>query len=131
MAGAQESISVTLRGPTLEGYANEILKGQTAGLTLELAQYTKFEVLMQLHKVLQHPTGYYESQIRYVRDSLDSYRVDDNGVIYGPWLEGTGSRNSPVTAFPGYHTFRIVKNRMAQKNKAIIQAWAARAVKML
>ena len=31
--------------------------------------------------------------------------VDDSGVIYGPWLEGTGSRNE-TTRFKGYSTFR-------------------------
>jgi hypothetical protein len=28
---------------------------------------------------------------------------DDIAKPYGPWLEGVGSRNSPVTRFPGYH----------------------------
>ena len=28
---------------------------------------------------------------------------DDIAKPYGPWLEGVGSRNAPVTRFPGYH----------------------------
>ena len=31
--------------------------------------------------------------------------VTDGGVIYGPWLEGTGSRNE-TTRFKGYSMFR-------------------------
>jgi hypothetical protein len=31
--------------------------------------------------------------------------VQDGGVIYGPWLEGVGSRNR-TTRFKGYFTFR-------------------------
>ena len=27
-------------------------------------------------------------------------------VFSKPWLEGIGSRNSPVTRFPGYHALR-------------------------
>jgi hypothetical protein len=28
--------------------------------------------------------------------------VNDGRSLYGPWLEGTGSMNLPVTRFPGY-----------------------------
>jgi hypothetical protein len=31
---------------------------------------------------------------------------ETNDLPYGPWLEGLGSRNSPVTRFPGYHSLR-------------------------
>lgn len=31
---------------------------------------------------------------------------ETNELEYGPWLEGIGSRNSPVTKFPGYHSLR-------------------------
>lgn len=93
----------------------------------EIADYAKFEVLSQLDSVLQNPTGYYESQIRKDRVSVESYSVNDSNVIYGPWLEGIGSRNSPVTRFAGYHTFRIVRNRMAQKAADIADAAIRRA----
>jgi hypothetical protein len=29
-----------------------------------------------------------------------------NHLKYGPWLEGVGSRNSPVTRFPGYFSLK-------------------------
>jgi hypothetical protein len=45
-------------------------------------------------QVLQHPTGYYQSKITVERAGT-GYRVTDQGVVYGPWLEGTGSRNAP------------------------------------
>jgi hypothetical protein len=38
--------------------------------------------------------------------------VHDDGVIYGPWLEGTGSRNAPVTRFPGYGSFRRASQQL-------------------
>lgn len=31
---------------------------------------------------------------------------DDIAKPYGPWLEGVGSRNAPVTRFEGYHALR-------------------------
>lgn len=64
-------------------------------------------VRARLGLVLQNPTGYYESRIAV--DRRQTYRgVWDQNVIYGPWLEGTGSRNK-TTKFKGYHTFRRVK----------------------
>jgi len=68
------------------------------------------EVRSTLGRVLQHPTGYYESRV------VADYRsrppsVHDSRVVYGPWLEGIGSRNA-TTRFKGYHTFRLVAQRL-------------------
>ncbi|MGV9803926.1 hypothetical protein ACWDTP_38425, partial [Mycobacterium sp. NPDC003449] len=50
-----------------------------------------------------------------------SYEVNDGGVVYGPWLEGTGSRNAPVTRFRGYATFRRVKAMIDRRAPGIAQ----------
>lgn len=71
----------------------------------EVGDYGVQVIQEELDDVLRHPTGYYRSQIHTVRRGAH-VTIDDNDVIYGPWLEGTGSRNSPVTRFPGYFTFR-------------------------
>lgn len=68
------------------------------------------EVHAELGRVLQHPTGYYESRV--VADyGKRPPSVHDSMVIYGPWLEGIGSRNA-TTRFKGYATFRRVAQRM-------------------
>lgn len=123
---ASYGISLRLKGPIVEGRAPAIVKAMTEIALEELADYTRFEVLMQLDSVLVNPTGYYESQIVADRVAPDIYSINDSGVIYGPWLEGVGSRNYPVTKFAGYHTFRIVRNRMAQKAMAVAEAAIAR-----
>jgi hypothetical protein len=71
----------------------------------------------RLERVLRNPTGYYQSQIGVRRDGGD-WRVDDNNVIYGPWLEGTGSRNR-TTRFKGYATFRHVTQIMERQIQRI------------
>lgn len=48
----------------------------------------------------------------------------DNNAVYGPWLEGTGSRNSPTTRFPGYHSFR----RATQQVEARADEYAQPAI---
>jgi hypothetical protein len=54
-----------------------------------------------------HP-GLYVSQIHTELMVDDSAMITDTPVVYGPWLEGVGSRNFPVTRFRGYHTFRVM-----------------------
>jgi hypothetical protein len=125
---ADTAVYVHMSGPIFEGRAPLMTEQMTASAVAEVADYAKFEVLMQLHEVLQHPTGHYESQITDQPISPTLHRIHDNQVIYGPWLEGVGSRNYPVTRFKGYHTFRIVKNRMRAKAQAIIEAHVARVV---
>ncbi|PRY35343.1 hypothetical protein [Umezawaea tangerina] len=50
---------------------------------------------------IRERTGAYES--RMVSEDQGFATVDhDHGSLYGPWLEGTGSQNAPVTVFPGY-----------------------------
>ena len=55
--------------------------------------------------------GFYASQINTDRQ-VNQVAINDKDVIYGPWLEGVGSRNSPVTRFKGYHTFRVVSQEL-------------------
>jgi hypothetical protein len=121
------NVYVRLQGPTVQGLATPILTGMLDVALEEVASYTQHEVSMELASVLQNPTGYYESQIRTDRVSAEAYSVNDSNVIYGPWLEGIGSRNA-TTRFKGYATFRRVRNRMAQKAGEIIEAAIGRAV---
>ena len=41
-------------------------------------------------------------------------KLDDGKVIYGPWLEGTSSRNQ-ATQFKGYASFRKTKDYMQKQ----------------
>ena len=51
-----------------------------------------------------NPTGWYKSHI--TPKKLGAlWVVQDSGVVYGPWLAGTSSRNSR-SRFKGYHHWR-------------------------
>ncbi len=54
----------------------------------------------------------------------EASEIRDNNAVYGPWLEGTGSRNAPTTRFPGYHSFR----RATQQVEAHAAEYARPAV---
>lgn len=110
--------SIKTSGPVFDGRANKALRQFREEVIKEVAQEGEKLVKRPLHTVLQHPTGYYESQIR-AEQHGGSWTVNDSGVVYGPWLEGTGSRNAPVTRFRGHKTFEKVKGQLNRKTKSI------------
>ena len=79
----------------------------------ELADYGLFLLQMRLDRVLQNPTGYYQSRLRIDRMGTDR-TITDSNIVYGPWLEGTSFRNQ-ATRFKGYHSFRTVGRQLDQK----------------
>lgn len=74
------------------------------GITDDIAKRGLELVQANLASSLRHPTGYYQSQVQ-VRDHPDGKAINDGGVVYGPWLEGVGSRNRS-TRFKGYFSYR-------------------------
>lgn len=103
-------VSVSKHGPLFDGRAAKAVRDFCDAAEEEIAQEGVSLVRAQLGRVLQHPTGYYESQVQADRASGD-WRVTDGDVIYGPWLEGVGSRNQ-TTRFKGYMTFRKTAKRI-------------------
>jgi hypothetical protein len=99
-----------LVGPLFTGALNAAVDRKVHEIEDVVAQRAVNMVQAQLSNVLQHPTGYYESKIRTDRVT-QGVSVNDDMVIYGPWLEGVGSRNK-TTRFKGYATFRLVGQRV-------------------
>lgn len=95
---------VHVSGPLFDGRGAHALDVAADRIEKVVADRGADLVHMQLGRVLRHPTGYYQSHITREQRS-DFSVVTDRGVIYGPWLEGTGSRNK-TTRFKGYATFR-------------------------
>lgn len=108
------AIRLETRGPYPEDRVDEICLDYLEDAVGQVGQQALSGVHGLLNERIQEPTPYYETQIRMQRggDVAGGYDSDvtpavvhDRGVIYGWWLEGIGSRNSPVTRFRGYHTF--------------------------
>ena len=57
--------------------------------------------------------GYYRRNVHGRVSNLNG-RIDDGGVVYGPWLEGV-SRGNETTRFKGYASFRKT-SQWLQKN---------------
>jgi hypothetical protein len=101
------------------GDADRLVDGMCADIERQVGQVGEQMVRARLDAVLQNPTGYYESQITSEPDGGD-IEITDGGVVYGPWLEGTGSRNR-TTRFKGYATFRRVAQALDQRAQGIAE----------
>jgi hypothetical protein len=119
MPGFRVDTKIRTKGPIFQ---NPTARIEAFLLAAEerVAQEGKNLVLQRLEVVLKNPTGYYESQIQTERVG-DSWEVNDTRrVLYGPWLEGTGSRNA-ATRFKGYRTFRTVRQELDSKTAGIVR----------
>lgn len=112
-------INVRKRGPIFDGRAAKAAHDFADESERRIANEGVNMVRTQLGQVLKHPTGYYESQIQTDRQFNDTL-ITDNDVVYGPWLEGTGSRNQS-TRFKGYATFRKIKQRLEGESGSIAE----------
>jgi len=111
-------------GPFFEpGNAERVLRDMCSDIVDEVAAQASADVHTNLNTSIRHPTPYYETQIRIESRGFNERSVNDSGVIYGPWLEGTGSRNR-TTRFKGYASFR----RAAQSTQARVPQLARAAV---
>lgn len=91
---------VIVSGPFFDGRAAKAVADFTREARHEVAKQAKANVAMLLDRYLKHPTPYYETQL--FIDWGDPDLVKNHVKKYGPWLEGTGSRNAPKTRFKGY-----------------------------
>lgn len=96
---------IVVRGPFFD---HPLRAHEAAILCLDVREEVGRQALADWHENLsasiRHPTPYYETQVT-VQERGGATVVHDRGVIYGPWLEGVGSRNR-TTRFKGYFSLR-------------------------
>lgn len=113
------TITFIVAGPMFDGRARALLE---VGIK-DAQEAVGEEGINRLHTQFDisfiNPTGYYASQV--VTDwQKNDLSVNDSGVVYGPWLEGTSSRNLS-SRFKGYASFRIVTEQLQADVTAIAQ----------
>lgn len=115
-------VLVRAKGPLLDGATKRVVKKHLTAMKKALGDDLVDQVQQQLDRVLVNPTGHYRSQIDYtVNQGSGAVVVHDRGVVYGPWLEGTGSRNA-TSRFKGYATFRkIMQQAQADVDKVALE----------
>lgn len=113
-------IDVDYSGPLFTGE----LKGRIRRMATEMKQSVGQAAISELHRLMDQmfrkPTPYYETQVVLERQ-VDDLVIHDRGVIYGPWLEGVGTRNRS-TRFKGYRIWRRTKQEIADRAPDIVGA---------
>jgi hypothetical protein len=104
-------VEVTTSGPLFDGRYKAELRAALDDIEDAVAQQAYSNVMANLNASIRNPTPYYETQI-VVQNAVTGREVNDRGIVYGPWLEGVGSRNA-TSRFKGYSSFR----RAAQKTE--------------
>jgi hypothetical protein len=99
-----EPITVRVSGPIFDGRAKSAVRSFLTEAKWQVGMDAFSEVHLIMDRSFRNPTPYYETQVTITRQ-LDDVLIHDRGIIYGPWLEGVGSRNQ-TTRFKGYAMFR-------------------------
>jgi hypothetical protein len=97
--------TVTVRGPLFDGTATTVLHKAIDDCQRHMAGVVEEIWHAYMDASFKVQTGYYQSHVNIAQRGRD-LAVNDDGVIYGFWLEGIGSRNFPVTRFKGYAAAR-------------------------
>lgn len=121
------SIEFTKKGPFFN--ANQVeatFAALSDEIRTELAQETLDFLINALKGDFKHPTGRYISNLA-IMDTEAATMITDNGVVYGPWLEGVSSRNAR-SRFKGYAEFRKAAAMAENKAAALADSVAAKYV---
>lgn len=111
------SMDVDKHGPLFDGRAPFIITEGCREVDDRIAKIGKDLVVNELKRVIRNPTPHYWNQIDIMKADA-GVMISDGGVVYGPWLEGTGSRNR-TTRFKGYWTFRRMSVVLERASQAI------------
>lgn len=115
------SIEIHFEGPLFDGRAARAMQRATEDARDDIAEFGEEIALDRMGAYFREPTGYYESNVTTTLVASDTARVHDDGVVYGPWLAGVGSRNRPRPGFPGYSHWREAKQLVAARGPAIAE----------
>lgn len=116
------SVDIRFEGPLFDGRAERAMERACDDARDDVAAYAEERVLIGTSANFKTRTPYYENRITTERVSGEVSLVHDQGVIYGPWLEGVGSRNYPKTRFKGYRHWRLAKQAVARRGPQIADA---------
>ena len=106
---------VQLSGPLFDANVPRIVDDWIEGAFDGVANLAQQVAVEELDKVLKTQTPFYTTQVKATarsnRAASADVVLDDSGVVYGPWLAGTGSRNA-TTRFKGYNHWRRTAQRL-------------------
>ena len=121
------SVQVRISGPFFSGSMPGVIRDALSKAMGDVVAEGERSVKLQLYPGHGLRSGHYRRSIHGEMQNSMFGRIHDSNVIYGPWLEGVGSRNQ-TTRFKGYHMFRQAKGELERKVPGIINHRVAQAV---
>ena len=121
------SINVRISGPFFGGSMPGHIRSALSLSIGDVVAEGERSVKLQLYPGHGLRTGHYRRSVHGEMQNSMHGRIHDSGVIYGPWLEGVGSRNQ-TTRFKGYHMFRQAKGELERKVPGIVNRRVAQAI---
>lgn len=133
MTVIQWKTKITVRGAVMDG--NEAEREVTRflnDLVHDVADHGKDLVQLDFDQVHRNPSTppYARSKVSVEHFPGPRSTIGDGGLIYGPWLEGTGSRNK-TTRFKGYRTFRRIGQELDRRARLIADDMLPRLINKL
>lgn len=95
---------IDYNGPLFDGRGDKILGDFSDEAERDIARDIDLKLHSMFARFFKHQTGRYASRVK-VRGSGDGLEIGDDGIVYGPWLEGVSKKNR-TTRFGGYHIFK-------------------------
>jgi hypothetical protein len=105
------SMYATEKGPLTNGQAVRAADDYVQDVPKVVARTGARYWVALLMQFIRVPTPYYWTTIRAMPAGA-GWVVRDGNVVYGPWLEGEGSRNRGRPGFPGYRARRKATQRL-------------------
>jgi hypothetical protein len=123
--------TVIFSGPLFDQRADMDMAKICNEIEVDVANVGQTMVHGHLVQFIRHPTPYYWTKVETRANPEGPGRsIWDSYVVYGPWLEGVGSRNR-TTRFKGYHAFAIEATLLERKAGAIADATVRRMIGIL
>lgn len=123
------AIYIETSGPFFDGRADAAAADASRECQISIAILGASMVRTNLNKVLRVQTPFYRLQVE-AQPEPPGWKITDQGVIYGPWLEGTSRRNQ-TTRFKGYATFRRTVQQIDRRAKTISNGVIAKYMKRM
>lgn len=123
-------IGVHVSGPLFDDDTHKIMSEFVTEAVQEVGAQGLANWHTHLDASLKHPTGWYEEHLTSELMAPDVDIMHDKGMIYGPWLEGTGSRNQ-TTKFKGYAAARLAAQELEAQADQVLQPAVQRLIARL
>lgn len=119
---------VNVRGPMFDGRDVPIMRRFNEDAKKLVSTAGEDQVRQRVGRRARHPTGSFAGAVT-TKDFAKGRTVmaDYPQTLYGPWLEGTSTRNAS-TRFKGYKLFRLTRNWLKKHLTEIVQARLDQAV---